>query len=288
MNNEIEKIFDRAYNEGRNFLYEFEVYDVLQNLGLKTLKYIYIPYKEEIDLKLLEKTFSGNVVIKVVSGGITHKTEAGGVKTGVKIQEVDKIINKMKSTIPEKYSTWIKNNSDIAPSRYKKYIKNSDSLKRSIQNDISGFLIVEELKYKPELGNELLIGIKYDQSFGPVILFGIGGIRADFYIENFKENCSFIMCSPFISGKKYFKNSFKTLPVYKILSGESRGEKRIIENEKIEKLILSFYSLAKSYTIINKTSNWNIIEAEVNPYVISNKELLPLDGLLKFEKVQFN
>ncbi|RKY83844.1 hypothetical protein DRQ09_09445, partial [candidate division KSB1 bacterium] len=36
------------------------------------------------------------------------------------------------------------------------------------------------------------------------------------------------------------------------------------------------------------TSNWNIIEAEVNPYVISNKELFPLDGLLKFEKVQFN
>jgi len=283
----IDSIFENAFKEGRRYLYEYEVYEILNQLGVQTLKYIFIPVNEKVNTEIIRKTFTGNAVIKVVSTGIIHKTEAAGVEVGVPVAEIEQTINRMVINVAETYSQWIVKNPGDAPSYYKKYMKNEESLKKAILNDITGFLVIEELKYSSQFGNELLLGINYDEAFGPIALFGVGGIKADFFIENMKTGSGFIIGSPFVLDEKKFVNLYNSLPVYKVFSGQVRGSKKMIEDTIIDKVVFSFYRLATEYTSLSKTSEWNILEAEVNPFVISDGKIVPLDGLIKFERSDY-
>ncbi len=82
------------------------------------------------------------VVAKVVSPRVVHKTDAGGVVTG---------------------------------------IRNEDELRAAFQrlSRIEGFhgIVVDETLS----GVELIVGAKSDEQFGPVILLGIGGIGVELY-----------------------------------------------------------------------------------------------------------
>ena len=46
----IDSILDRAFSQGRSFLYEFEVYEVLLCMGLNAPSNIYVPDLESFDL----------------------------------------------------------------------------------------------------------------------------------------------------------------------------------------------------------------------------------------------
>ncbi|HBV97004.1 MAG: hypothetical protein JL50_12255 [Peptococcaceae bacterium BICA1-7] len=92
------------------------------------------------------------VAMKVDSPDIPHKTEAGGIKLGLKSDEevakaFDEIINNVKNYLPTAF--------------------------------ISGVTVQEML---PE-GTEVIIGVTRDPVFGPTIMFGLGGI----FVEVLKD-----------------------------------------------------------------------------------------------------
>jgi len=283
----VDTIFKKAFDEGRDFLYEFEVYDLLEKSGLEVLPYRYIPANEPVNDSELKRIFKDRVVVKVVSSGITHKTEAGGVRIGLTVDEVGSTIDEMKRTIPGTYAEWIIKHKDEAPLRYGKLVKNRHMLEKEISGDIRGFLVVEQLEYESRLGNELLLGIRDDSAFGPVLLFGFGGVKVDFYSAAFREGSSFIIGSPLLSNVRDFERMYKELPVYSLLSGRVRGEKKVVEDDVLRKAVSVFLGLAKKYTSSLKNAEWNIIEAEVNPFVAAGGKIFPLDGLVKFEKTEY-
>lgn len=86
------------------------------------------------------------VVLKLMSPQITHKTDAGLVILGIK-DDGDLAAN---------YNTILKRAGESFP-----------------EATIEGVL-VEEMIVKPVA--EVMLGIKYDATFGPVIIFGLGGI----------------------------------------------------------------------------------------------------------------
>jgi len=91
------------------------------------------------------------VVIKIVSPDITHKTEVGGVATRVQRERVQSIAADMLQSVSE---------------------QRPDA-------EIRGLLVAESISD----GVEVIVGIEHDATFGPVVLFGLGGV----FVEVIKD-----------------------------------------------------------------------------------------------------
>jgi acetyltransferase len=102
-------------------------------------------------LKLAEE-MGFPVVMKAASDDILHKSDAGVIKVGIK-------------------------DSDELLTAYKSIMNNAKSYDPNAR--IEGMLI-EKFSQK---GEEVIIGIKRDPGFGPLVMFGMGGI----YVELFKD-----------------------------------------------------------------------------------------------------
>src|SRR5690606_24393665 len=79
------------------------------------------------------------VVLKAIAPGLVHKSDAGGVRTGLDTQDqVESAAAEMVERIP----------------------------------DLTGFLIQQQASP----GTELIVGSHRDPAFGPVVLVGLGGV----------------------------------------------------------------------------------------------------------------
>jgi len=141
-----QKIISDAVASSRKSLLEPEALDVL-----KTWE---IPVPECVVVKDVEEAVSAAknigypVVLKVISPDILHKTEAGGVKTGLKNeQEIVDSFNEMIFDISERHTT----------------------------AKIEGFLIEKMV----DKGIEVIIGGIRDAQFGPAVMFGVGGVMVE-------------------------------------------------------------------------------------------------------------
>lgn len=92
------------------------------------------------------------VALKVLSPQVSHKTDAKALKLGIKTQ----------SELAKAYDEVIKNAKQYDP-----------------KAEIQGVLVQEML----DDGIEVIVGISRDAQFGPVILFGLGGI----FVEVLKD-----------------------------------------------------------------------------------------------------
>ena len=143
---EAKKLITDAVQSDRKSLLEPE--------ALSVLKAWEIPVPECVVVKDVEEAVSAAknigypVVLKVISPDILHKTEAGGVKTGLKNeQEIVDSFNEMIFDISERHTT----------------------------AKIEGFLI-EKMADK---GIEVIVGGIRDAQFGPAVMFGVGGVMVE-------------------------------------------------------------------------------------------------------------
>ncbi len=140
----IKPLLQRAREERRDLLLP-ESLEVLQAYGIPVADFRVVHRKE--DLRKAMSQIEGPVAIKVISPRISHKSDVGGVILNI-------------NTLPE------------AEGAYEK-IQKLDA------EDRSGILVQKMVSQ----GKEVILGAKRDPSFGPVLLFGLGGI----YVEVFKE-----------------------------------------------------------------------------------------------------
>ncbi len=68
-----------AAADGRRALYEFEVYQVLAELGLQVPRWVFVNDPREVNAARLAP-LGRKLVVKVVSPQIAHKQRVGGVK----------------------------------------------------------------------------------------------------------------------------------------------------------------------------------------------------------------
>lgn len=138
-----EKLLKEAQQRENKFLTEPETYQLLQDYGLKVAPYRVVNSREEAEQAGEDMGFP--LVAKVVSEEVVHKTDAGGVFTGIRNQEelgnaFDKIHSQVKEEKPEA--------------------------------EIKGLLLQQMVKNK----TELIIGARYNEKWGHLLLFGLGGI----------------------------------------------------------------------------------------------------------------
>ena len=146
----IDEIFDVAKSEDRNFLYEHEAKKLFAMYDMPVTK-IYVAKTEDEAVKAAND-IGYPIVLKIVSPQILHKSDAGGVIVGVNDDQ----------GIRDGYNTIIKN-----AKNYK-----SDA-------EITGIL-VQEMAPK---GTEIIVGSTTDPTFGPTLMFGLGGI----FVEILKD-----------------------------------------------------------------------------------------------------
>lgn len=142
----VDEIIGAAKKEGRTYLTELESKQILREAGIDTTESRLARTREEAISLSNEIGFP--VVLKVVSPDVLHKTDAGGVKLSLNSEEevgkaFDEIVSSVKSKEPS-----------------------ADIQGVSVQN-----------MARP--GTEVIIGMSKDPQFGPVLMFGLGGILVE-------------------------------------------------------------------------------------------------------------
>ncbi len=144
---EIEKGLQKL---GRKILSENESKELLSRYGIPLTQEVLAGSSEEA-VKIAAK-IGYPVVMKVDSPDIPHKTEAGVIKIGISNQ----------SELIEAYNGIMGNAKKYAPGA-----------------KIRGVLVQEMVRN----AREVIVGLSYDPQFGPVVMFGLGGI----FVEVFKD-----------------------------------------------------------------------------------------------------
>lgn len=193
----VNSIFETVRKQGRNNLLEEEGYEVLKAYGFPTPKSILGATEDECVNAAKEIGYP--VVMKIASPDIIHKSDAGGVKVGVKTDD----------EIRTAFRTIMEN-----ARKYK-----SDA-------NIKGVLVQEMVRS----AKETILGASQDPTFGPVIMFGLGGI----YVEVLKDVV--FRVAP-IDRREAAKmtESIKTIKLLKGVRGEKPSDLKAI-SESLERL----------------------------------------------------
>jgi acyl-CoA synthetase (NDP forming) len=144
------RILDQAKEEGRSMLTEFESKRILKQVGISVVQTRLARTQKEAVSFTQKMGFP--VALKINSPDIVHKSDSGGVKLSLNNaadvkKAYDEIVKKVKKQYP--------------------------------QAAIHGVSVQRMLRS----GTEVIIGTSKDPQFGPVIMFGLGGI----FVEVLKD-----------------------------------------------------------------------------------------------------
>lgn len=216
----LEQIFAKVKSEGRKNLLEEEGQEVLRAYGLPIPESILATKEKEAILAA--KKIGYPVVMKIASPQIIHKSDAGGVKVGLKTPR------EVKAT-------------------FKEIIENAKKYDKKAT--IKGVLVQEMVKG----GKETIVGSKQELGFGPVVMFGMGGI----YVEILKD-VTFRIAPITNSEADEMISSIKT---NKLLQGV-RGEKPS-DLQKLSECIQRISQLVTDFQEIK--------ELDLNPVLVFEK-----------------
>lgn len=140
------QVIDNARKEGRKVLTETEAKDMLAKAGINVVETKLAAKKEEA-VAISEK-MGYPVALKIVSPDVIHKSDSGGVRLNLK-------------SAAEVKTAW----DEILQNVKKAY---TDA-------NIHGISVQKMARS----GVEIIIGVSTDAQFGPVIMFGLGGILVE-------------------------------------------------------------------------------------------------------------
>ncbi|HBF42689.1 MAG TPA: acyl-CoA synthetase, partial [Desulfobacteraceae bacterium] len=146
----VKAVFEKAINEKRSNLLETESRDLLEEYGVFLPEAVFVSDSGEA-VKAADK-IGYPVAMKVVSPDIIHKSDAGGIQLGLRDgKDVEKAFGKI----------------------------SENACKVTTKDRVLGALVSPMVAK----GQEIIIGMIRDKQFGPVIMFGLGGI----FVEVLKD-----------------------------------------------------------------------------------------------------
>jgi acyl-CoA synthetase (NDP forming) len=212
----IDNIFELVKQDNRTVLTEIEAKQVMEGIGIPTPEYHLAQSVEEAVDYAGQVGFP--VVLKVVSPEIIHKSDAKGVLLNLQTEE----------EVKEGYERILKNAQNFNP--------NARVLGISVQKMLKS-------------GVEVIVGVKRDNVFGPVVLFGLGGI----FVELLKD----VSLRVLPLAEQDIKNMMKEIQGYPLLDGY-RGSKPI-DFQSLESIIFKIAQLCTQFSQIS--------ELELNPII---------------------
>ena len=205
---------------GRSSLVDVEAREIVGLYGFKTPMSMLAHTVEEA--KTYASTAGYPLVMKIASPDILHKTDVGGVVVGIKDEQ----------ELEMSFSTITNNAKKFMPSAR-----------------IWGVVIQQLLTS----GTETIVGMHMDPNFGPLVMFGLGGI----YVEILKD-VSFRV-APVSEAEA--QEMIREIRSYPLLQG-IRGEKKR-DIDAIADAILRVSQLV--------TDNPEIVELDINPMLVKEE-----------------
>ena len=227
------QIIENAKNEGRHVLLEHEAKQLIKLHGAPTS--VGQVARDEDEAWEIAQKINEKVVLKILSPDILHKSDACGVKLNL---SSEKEIRK----------------------GFQQIIKNANAY--NSKADIRGVLIAP----MAQKGLEIIIGTKIDEQFGPVIMYGLGGIM----VEIMKDVTFWVLPVSNNSCKKMLKDTHSHI----LLDGV-RGQKGY-DKKSLRKLISMCSELIESYPEIE--------EMDLNPVILYEKGLDVVDARIILKK----
>ncbi len=220
----IKEILTVIQSEQRKAVLEHEAKMILRKMGIIVPPSSLVKTKEEA----IEAAgrFGYPVVMKLMSVEVLHKTDYGAVVIDLQSEE------EVKSTF-------------------------DDFMKRFSSVDVAGIL-VEKMVGK---GLEMIIGTNTDPTFGPVILFGVGGVM----VEAIKD-VVFRLCP---TTQPQALQAIEEINARVLLEG-FRGMPKV-NKEDLSNLIVKLSELAWKYKEY-------IAEMDINPIIANEDGLFPVDA----------
>ena len=207
-------IIDKARSEGRTVLTEIEAKELLKQAGISVVDTRLATTREEA--LSISQQLGFPIVLKIASSDVVHKSDAGGVKLGLKTsKQVGKAYDDILRAIGKQYP----------------------------EAKIQGVSVQKMAK----AGVEVIIGMSQDAQFGPVLMFGLGGILVEIL-----KDVSFRIVP---LNKRDAREMIREIKGYPLLEGY-RGQEPV-DVANLEELILKVSSFVEQ--------NPAVEEIDLNP-----------------------
>ncbi|MDL2269118.1 acetate--CoA ligase family protein [Desulfosarcina sp. OttesenSCG-928-A07] len=210
-------IISEALEKGESYIGEIGGVELLGCYGFNTLSTELTTSADAAGMAAEKMGYP--VVMKIVSPQIIHKSDAGGVLVGLDCKEA----------VTDGYTTIVENAKKFNPDA-----------------QITGVLI-QQLAPK---GTEVILGMSRYPIFGPLIMFGIGGV----FVEVFQDVA--FRLAPLT--RNIAKNMVRSIKGYKMLTGFRSAPKTDIS--AIERMLVSLSDLVLNHPEIK--------ELDINPLIV--------------------
>jgi acetyltransferase len=233
---------DAARRDNRRLLTEFEAKDLLAAYDIPVVPTVTATGADEAVAAARELSFP--VVLKLLSSTITHKTDAGGVQLNLLDEDA----------VRQAFRTIRENAENYAQARG-----------WQPAGVFAGVTVQPMIQTK---GQELIVGSSIDAQFGPVILFGAGGIL----VEVFQDSA---LALPPLN-RTLARRLMERTKIFEVLKGV-RGQ-RGVDLARLETLLVRFSQLVAEQP--------DVQEIDINPLLAGPEQIIALDArvLLSEEK----
>lgn len=226
------QIFARVQREGRKSLLETEAKEVCREYCIPVTKFELA--ESEADAVRFANGIGYPVVLKIVSPDVVHKSDVGGVEIGLK-------------------------GDDEVRRGYRRIMDNVK--KNNLKARIVG-IIVQEMAPP---STEVIVGAIKDPQFGPVVMFGLGGI----FVEVLKDVAFRVV--PFTADEA--SDMISEIRAYPILKGYRNTPPA--DTKAITDILLATSRLITDYPAIK--------EIDLNPILVYQKGAKVVDARMIIE-----
>jgi acetyltransferase len=227
-------IMRNAARENREILTETEAKKLLEYYCLPTVKTLIAKTADEAVKMASHMGYP--VVLKILSPQIVHKTEAGGVILDITTE----------AELRKAFDQIMKHANEYNPSA-----------------EIQGVTVQPMVKKR---GYEVILGAKRDPLFGPVILFGMGGIGVELYKD------IAIGLPPL--NQTLARRIMEETKVYQLLKGFRNMPPANLK--LLEELMVLFSQMLVDFPELK--------EVDINPLFVNEKEAFALDARIIIDK----
>jgi len=227
-------IMRNVANEGREILNEAEAKTLLEYYNFPVVKTKTARTPDEA--ANIAQQIGYPVVLKILSPQIVHKTDAGGVALDINSE----------TELREAYDRIVQRAKDYSP-----------------EAEILGVTVQKMVKKR---GYEVIIGSKTDPVFGPVILFGMGGVG----VELFKD---FAVGLPPLN-QTLVRRIMEETKVYQLLKGYRNVPPANLK--LLDEIMVLFSQMLVDFPQLK--------EVDINPLFIDEKEAYAFDARIVIDR----
>lgn len=232
-------IFRAAAAEGRKELTTRESLEVLDAYGVRICRSGMAKTVEEA-VEIAER-IGFPVVMKMTSKTTSHKTDVGGVRVGIRSAEA---LRREYADLVEKLET------------------------KGLSDGLEGVLIQEMVEGK----REMVCGIASDPQYGPMVMFGLGGV----FVEVLKDVVFRLAPLTDVDAAEMVRS----VKAFKLLQG-ARGTTPA-QIDRVEETLLRISRLVTDFPAVK--------ELDINPLMISEKsgEPIAVDGRIEIDAAKLS